>query len=507
LHIDRSGTYAFSMAPGHFQFNCNAGIELAVDFAMGMAARSAAADQRPRLQVVVEADADDDKDIEPDGMAGMMLDTTSLSMAERDLAGITALSFAAAGSLGWQPTSARADNRLKLSVSRQVMTYTVTADYVSGDTERHLTKTGMQAEYLYDNLLTLFRQLSLWDKSVSDFCLLDPKLSDLLICEEGVLVIVADDDLRGFSPSTGEKLWEHKKPTTYDVRYTTRPGKGGVPVVWRFDYANPIEMVTRTGELSPAKRAAAEVTYPWGTSTDYAAGRLAVVSKETLLTYEGEQAGWEYRASAPITAGPCLSSNIVLAGTGAGEMMALAWNSGDAEWRTPTAERLRGEITASDDFVFAGSFEGTLFAFARSDGKIAWRTKIGDLPSIPPQRVKDKLLVAGGNNIVYLLDPATGEKKAEQAWPAWLTGVAVSKNQEAVVCADQNGTVIFLDPDNLAVRRRVDLHERLLPGLLCVENLPHQWAAADDFGDVGTVAIVADRRGFIYLLPVEPESN
>jgi len=503
LHIDRTGQYAFASPPGHFQFNSNAGIELALDFAMGMTARTTTADERPLLQVVVRPRKGDADAGQPDGLAGMMLDTSTLIVGDKDIAGITALSFAAACRLGWQPTSGRAESRLELTVSREVMSYTVTADYVSGITKKRLTKAGMQEEYLFDNLLTLFRQLSLWGRDVSDFCLLDPQLSNPLICRDGLVVVLADGDLRAFSALNGEKVWENKKPATYELRYTTRPGEDGLPVVWRFDYSNPIEVITRTGELSPAKRAQAEVTLPWGTSTDYAAARLAVASKQKILTYNADQTGWVYRAASLVNCGPCISSNLVLAGTDVGHMLALDWDSGATQWRTPTAQRLHGEITVLNDLALAGSFDGSLFAFARADGTVVWQANIGDLPLVPPQSVKGSLLVAGRNNIVQLLDPATGVKKAELAWPAWLTGVAVTKDQDTIICADQNGTVAFLEPDTLAVRRKVDLHERLLPGVLCDDNFPYKWARADDFGMVGTVAVVADRRGFIYLLPVE----
>jgi hypothetical protein len=174
-------------------------------------------------------------------------------------------------------------------------------------------------------------------------------------------------------------------------------------------------------------------------------------------------------------------------------------------WRTATGERLRGELTAVNQLLLAASLEGTLFAFAASDGKIAWRHKLGDLLFLPPRMVGGNLLAIGANNTLRLLDPATGQQKAELVWPAWLTGVAVTKAQDTVICADQNGTVAFLAPDTLAVRRTVELHERLAPGLLCAEEFPLQWAIVEDLGNVGTVALVADKRGFLYLLPTGPE--
>jgi hypothetical protein len=428
------------------------------------------------------------------------------SLSPPEMEGLRALAFAAGYAAGWRPTAQAAAAILDLTVAREVQAYTLDATLRTGNDQRRAVKKHAQEEYLYDYLLTLFRQLRFWGEAVADFALLEPGELELFTSAGDFLVTAREGGIQGFHAVTGDRKWDIAKPERVTPRYTARPGKDGRPRLFRYD-SGLAEIALETGQSAPIPEIQRAAAFGWSIAAGDS-GRYAVAVERDIVAGRKGQAAWTNSGAAAVTCGPLLDRDRIYAGREDGSMVCLAADTGAPIWETTIAGRLRGEIGATRNLIFAGTIEGTFYALAAGNGEVAWTNALGDCLAGPPRFVHDKLLVIGRHNVLRLLDPQTGKQAAERRWPTWMTAFAVAPDGREIVIADQNGTVAFLAGDDLKVTRSIDLQERLNAGMIVAAEFPQLWGAGEEFVERIPAILVCDRRGFVYLIPAtDPKAS
>ena len=153
-----------------------------------------------------------------------------------------------------------------------------------------------------------------------------------------------------------------------------------------------------------------------------------------------------------------------------------------------------------------------LTAFNPADGAILWKQAVGDVLLKDPIRVGDRLLVAGKNNRLLLLDPAKGSILADVQWPTWLIDVIVTEGARPLIaCSDIHGTLSLLDGATLKPLHALRLPARPSGPLLFAPRFPIHWGvSSSNENELGSlqesamkpVILAGDEDGFCTIVPL-----
>lgn len=102
-----------------------------------------------------------------------------------------------------------------------------------------------------------------------------------------------------------------------------------------------------------------------------------------------------------ITAGVRYSNGMLLLGTGNGELMALAANSGDVVWRANVGGAILARPAASGNMVIVRSQDGRVNAYNIADGVQIWQYRISD-PSLSIRGYSEPVI--GGGVVIITTD-------------------------------------------------------------------------------------------------------
>jgi len=500
-----AGIYLKTIPPGPDQVDRNAAIELAADVG-NLLATGAHRAQRETLQVRVAA-AELPQSASADALSLDRRDDSDLQASQpapKEIQGFLALTFAAAGQAGWQPTEAEAANLLDLSVTRNVLSYTVRATLRRGTESVSLTKPGIPRNFIFEHLYSLVVQLSRGQTHDYDFGQAGEYPLQLVALNNGNLVVQQRTDLRCIDISSGNLLWEVKPAPTarVDPIYVAR-GAGDETALWRHTHSLAVVSI-HDGGLVELPRGSGESQYAWGFDVG-AQGRAAVAKGNTVrLVDEGKEL-WKFRAEHTIACGPLMTERGIVVAALNGQVALLSLSDGTPLWQTRIEGRPRGPITMNSDTVILATIEGRLVSLGVDDGAARWQTDLGDALLGRPRRLGARLLVPCRNNTVNLIDARTGRVEASRALSDWLVGACPVLGAGLVACATRQGKVELLSDADLSVRRTIDLATGLSDGMLASAAMPSRWGTTDVLAQETTGLVVSDDRGFVFLIRTNGE--
>ncbi|HTJ24266.1 MAG TPA: PQQ-binding-like beta-propeller repeat protein, partial [Gemmatimonadaceae bacterium] len=129
---------------------------------------------------------------------------------------------------------------------------------------------------------------------------------------------------------------------------------------------------------------------------------------------------WRFPTQGDVMATPLVARGVVYVGSGDGKMYALDERSGDVRWAVSIGAPVQSSAALVNDLVVVGSRDGHLHALDAANGKQRWQLATGkDLPlpwghesgdvwTSSPTLAAGRILVGGGDGVVYAIDPARG---------------------------------------------------------------------------------------------------
>lgn len=475
------------IAPGPNQISSNAVKELAAD--LGHALDQPLRGERVRLRIHA---TEWEREGFGGGGAGPALPGAAAAGAveKADMEGMTALALAAAFSAGWQPITAEADTVLEVGVAREVRAYSLRASM--SQEGRNFTRRleSVPADQIYPHLVRLMTMLRQPD-SVRD--IFRPGAGAVpMLFSGGKLLVAAGGGLSALDPPTGEELWRIERPRRGSHRFAVR--EGGL-----YRVNSGLHRVEADGgqqtlaDLSPP--------HPWSFAL-ISRGSVVCGNRAVACFEEGRKA-WQWQADAELTAGPAVRDGRVSVGSASGEVTTLDLEDGAPVWSRRAGVPFQGPMGTTAELVLAGSRAGSLLALSRGDGKQRWSAEIGDVLLERPVAAGGGVLVASRANRIMLLDPKDGHIISWHRFDTWLLAARVIREggEALAACVDLRGNVTFLSLPALESVRTVSLGRKLRPRVVFAGAMPSRWGAGREasFEEEPTV-LVADRRGFVYLL-------
>lgn len=199
--------------------------------------------------------------------------------------------------------------------------------------------------------------------------------------------------------SARQVFWRFKT----DHALSTGPELGRERILLRDD-GHVLHILDLRGSLLH-KRALGEVVTtavregPGGVFFGTESGRILGFN-ESLV--DGGEPAWEYRASAPVTAGPVLAGSLVLFGTADGRLLAF-----DLEGRLVWAFAAQGAIltdpAVSGARVYFGTEERHLYCLDGRTGKQRWARRLQGAVIHPAVVHGSRIAAAASNSVVYFL--------------------------------------------------------------------------------------------------------
>jgi outer membrane protein assembly factor BamB len=227
----------------------------------------------------------------------------------------------------------------------------------------------------------------------------------LLAATPGLLVLrQADGTVWGLQPRNGE------------VRWTLDTGvPGSLPAIIDGD------RVFVAGEgMTAADAATGKVVWtapekPTVSAPPVAAGPFVLAGEaDGALRCRDRATGvslWTLATGSPLLA-PALvdAERHVYVGTTARQALSLRLEDGDVRWRWRVGADVRTSATLLRDKVLVASYEAVLYALKRSNGNMAWRAPLPSRPLSGPFLQGPAILIACQESDIVGLDPATGRR-------------------------------------------------------------------------------------------------
>ncbi|MBS3764547.1 MAG: PQQ-like beta-propeller repeat protein, partial [Planctomycetes bacterium] len=368
--------------------------------------------------------------------------------------------------------------------------------------ESTLQRLDVPADDLYPYLLRICRKLLSGD-DVRDFKYIIRNSGQLLGLREEQVIYSDGKRLVARSILNDKVAWELEPPPRRNFQFATRAGPEGYRV---FRHRYGLHRFEPGGETTELTAEGTEA--PW--AFEVAGEQAAIVNGSSVTLYEANEKMWTYRSPVALTAGPGFTGEHILVGTVTGQLLGLDKNSGKKQWENTLARTLDGPITNVAHMGLCAGGDGQLFAINPANGRMLWQHRLGDIPLRRPVLLASgALLVASMANTIELLDPETGNARAQYEFDTWLMGVEPLKTDdvEMVACSDLTGTVTFLNGSELKPIRQVRLQTRLQGRLFFAPALPPRWGSGKGmFYEEASSLLVSDTQGFVYMLAI-PEDR
>lgn len=437
---------------------------------------------------------------------------------------VSAMVHAAAFEAGWAPTPGKAkwSGTCEIRVEDSSCSFRLKLKGPEGD--ETFVKEHVPWETYHEHLVRIFRYVHS-KIGVSDLTQLTRGNVELLAVEEGRLACLLNKELAVFDLKTGYKVWTTdppvKAPSYIAIdQYTARlTDKGQWQLLQYGLKLSELDWATGTPTVLAPIVADSPAHVAAGGSKEWAG-----ISKGTLQFSQAGKLAWEHKQLNPLTAGPTVDGDVVLAGDATGQLVARAKTDGKTRWQQKLPERLYGAIIADQDqlLVFSNEAEALLALDAKT-GKTRWTCPTGDVLRQAPIVLGQKLLVVTKGNRVLLVDRTKGTIAQQTQWPTWLVSVAVAAENSPPLlgCTDLAGEVTLLSLDTLKPVRTISANVELTGPMLFVADMPLRWPVVkpkqkaseteDDEnllteineGPVrkGPAWLVTDTTGFLYILP------
>ena len=405
---------------------------------------------------------------------------------------------------GWTPVRTGADSGFALEVRFGYRSAALRLARTRGGSSAARQKLDIP-EDLYDGSLRRILQ-QYREAAIADFTWLGSPPVAVLAATSNRLCVLAGGEIVAYDPRNGRRVWP-EPPATPPARapmappYAVRVSEAGVPAVYLTAKGLAV-LDLETGaarSLAPETPAAPEAfaVREDGLAVVAAASGLAAFRDGTLL--------WRRNDLGGITAAPLFCGDRVVASTGNGWVVCVAAGDGQDVWRA--RESGVGDMVRFGDRLigFSGDAEA-LVGLSVSDGALLWRQPLGDTLLTAPAAVGGRLLAAGKNNRILLLDPANGKPAAETVWPTWLVDVrAIPGARPRIVCTDIGGRFTELDSATLKPVRSLVLPARPAGRMVYAPRFPLAWGGAQTSGEgledlfggeTGPAVLAADAEGY-----------
>ena len=133
---------------------------------------------------------------------------------------------------------------------------------------------------------------------------------------------------------------------------------------------------------------------------------------------------WKFATRGPVRGSPVVAGDLVLVGSGDGNLYALEAATGRERWRAALGGAVASAPAVADGLVFATSRERRVTALDLSTGRERWRFEAG--PDLPfkwgwdfwlssPVVASGRVFFGGGDGNLYALDAKSGKKLWEAA--------------------------------------------------------------------------------------------
>ena len=373
-------------------------------------------------------------------------------------------------------------------------------------------------EAYYGHLTRLLNAMSAPPGGAGDFTQLDRSGPlHLLTATSNRVCLVTARDLVGIDLRSGRQVYppadDNQDAPRAAPGYVERTLEDGAPRLFRIT-RGLAEVRPDTGAETVLAPEAPNA--PWSFAVS---GDLTILgSGPALSAFRKGAPAWRQAEAAAVTAGPAVQGDRLFAGTEDGSFVCRSAADGREVWRKQGPdESWNGEVVCLPGRILAYDRGGeNLTAFNPADGTVLWKQAIGDVLLKAPFRVGNRLLVAGKNNRLLLLNEADAAIVAEVRWPTWLVDVIpVQGSRPLVACTDIHGTLSFLDGATLKPVRTLRLPARPSGPLLFRSAFPTKWGVDspendDEDEDMGSLltgepqptVLAGDADGFCTIVPL-----
>lgn len=436
---------------------------------------------------------------------------------ERVLPPLEAIIFAAAYDAGWAPTARTADNTALVEVRVRDQACWLRITFTIDGKRQVVLKERVPWQEYHEQLRRMF-ELPLLGDQVTDFARLDTGPLPILAAHDGKLFAIVDDELAALDLATGTEAWrvrilQSKTSAIKKVeRYAIRTAADGSPRIFRFT-----KSLAEFNLADGKEQVLTPIPAPAAWSFDVAGDRAAITAAAELAVFQRGQKVWTKSEAHPVSCGPALLEDRVVAGNQQGELFARALSDGRELWRTPLAGGLFGRVVHAAGLLLAYSQEGdSLTAVDPASGTVRWKLAAGDALLQAPALVEGRLLVVTKGNRVLLVEPQDGVVAREITWPTWLVNVVpIAGQRKLLAVSDIDGQVAFLSSDTLAKVSSVKLPVKFATGMAAVPQMRTRWAGSrekkqdeiltaidDAAAESRPLVLAGDLDGFLYLIRI-----
>lgn len=157
-------------------------------------------------------------------------------------------------------------------------------------------------------------------------------------------------------------------------------------------------------------------------------------------------------------AAPVCADGVLYIPSAQGEVLALAADTGEIQWRTAVGGLLRASVCVADDRVVVGSWSGRVTTLRREDGATLWTFSTGGPITSAPVRCGDAVLVGSRDSKLYALALNDGSLRwARFHAGSWIESAPRLEDGVLYLGSSDLRTVTALDPTTGAARWSTDV--------------------------------------------------
>ena len=131
---------------------------------------------------------------------------------------------------------------------------------------------------------------------------------------------------------------------------------------------------------------------------------------------------WSFQTDGPVRGSPLVDSDLVVIGSGDGNLYAIERRTGRERWRFEAGSPIHSSPAGYGDLIYFGDRSNDFYAVNRDDGRIVWGVPTGgdhalewgnegwDYFTSSPVIADSMVIVGSGDGNVYAFDAASGEE-------------------------------------------------------------------------------------------------
>jgi len=291
---------------------------------------------------------------------------------------------------------------------------------------------------------------------------------------DGALYVATPDALHALDPASGATRWQ----VPIERRLLTAPIYTPGRLILALEQGDYVSLSAQDGAEQWRLRIPNDAPlFPPVAGGD---GRLYVVLEGSHVAAISEADGrlaWRQTLSGVLGA-PAWAPGRMLVGSANNAFYALGADDGTIEWKWQAGGDVIGSAADAADRIYFASLDNQLRAVNRGNGNQRWRKAITARPALPPQVVRDVVLLTGVAPVITSYSARTGEvvgtfTAPEAVMGAPLVDAALKPYQVAMVVITRDGRVVGLKPTAMLFKEPTLAPLPQLPGTrLARESAP-----------------------------------